>query len=73
MKNIISTAVLVTVVCGIQAIFPAAQSQAITIGGPCDTALDEYGGQNAQWNFMCIQYALAIGDCIDAGDCDFYN
>lgn len=47
-------------------------SQATLVGGPCDTALDTYGGQSAVWNWMCIQYAIATNECIDAGDCDHY-
>lgn len=72
MKKRVSILLLV-VVCGLLAAFPASQSQAVIIGGPCDTALDVYEGQNAQWNYMCAQYAEAIYECIDAGDCDHYN
>ena len=47
--------------------------QARIVGGPCDTAFDEYGGQNPIWNAACINYAIAIGECYDAGDCDIYG
>ncbi len=63
---------LALLLCGFLSVVPISQSQAAIIGGTCETALGEYGGQNAHWDFMCAQYAIAIDDCIQNGDCDHY-
>ena len=73
MKKLLSTISLMFLLCGIVAVTPVSQSQAVIVGGPCDTALDTYGGQNALWNEACYQYTIAINECIQLGDCDHYN
>ena len=72
MKKSIFAALLLIVILGVSMSVGVEKSQAIVIGGPCDTALDTYGGQNAAWNFMCREYAIAIYDCINEGNCDHY-